>query len=108
MDDFIRTANGAVSLVCALGLLWVVLSRHVNEGLVIKLGLWAMIIGLGVTAMLVFGDVEVPRGMRNASFLTRVGLLVVIVGVLCRARARRHPRRRASDFVPLDEGRAAP
>jgi len=108
MDDLIRTANGAVALLCTIGLSWVVLSRRVNEGLVVKLGLVAMAIGLGVTALITFGDIEIQRGLRNAGFFTRCGLLVVIVGVLCRARARRHPRRRASDFVPLGDGRAAP
>lgn len=108
MDEIIRSANGAVSLVCALGLSWVVLSRRVNEGLVVKLGLVAMIFGLVATAMLTFGDIEINRGMRNAGFLTRCGLLVAVVGMLLRARSRRGPRRRASDFAPLGEGRAAP
>lgn len=101
MDDLIRSANGAVSLVCAIGLLWVVLSSRVQEGLVIKLGLWAMVFGLGVTAVLTFTDVEINRGLRNAGFCTRVGLLITILGLLCRARCSRGPRRRASDFMPL-------
>ncbi len=105
MDEWMRNANGWASLACAAGLAYVVLSRKVDEGLVVKVGLVIMILGLLATAALTLGSAESWRGLWNAGFCTRAGLLVVIVGIALRARHPKHPRRRATDFAPLDGAR---
>lgn len=101
--DFIHYANGWLSLACAAGLSCVVLNRRIAEGLVVKVGLVLMILGLAFTGAMVLADLEIMRGMRNAGFTTRLGLLIVIVGYAFKVRRRQHPQRRSSDWITLDD-----
>lgn len=101
--EFIHYANGWSSLLCALGLSYIVLSPNIHEGFIVKLGLVAMILSLLATAALILRDVDGGRGLWNAGFVTRCGMLVVIAGYAMRLRAGKGQRRRRTD-TPLIGG----
>ena len=84
--DLLHLANAAACVVAALVLSLIVLHPHIKEGLIVKAGLIAMVIGLSATAALVFsGSMNWP-GYWRAGFVLRAGLAVACVGVLIKAR----------------------
>lgn len=97
--------NGIVCLLAAVPLGIVMLSPRVVEGLICKIGLALLILGLLATAALTL--LPVPHnfeeqmwiGLWNAGLLTRGGLLLICVGYWWRRCARGHPCLRASDWM---------
>lgn len=80
MDPVTLTANGVVSLVTAVALTAVILSRRVHEGILTKLGLIIVALSLFASALVsLFGDKPLP-GLVNSAFALRVGLLIVCAG----------------------------
>ena len=93
--DLLHLANAAACVVAALVLSLIVLHPHIKEGLIVKAGLIAMVIGLSATAALVFSESLNWNAYWRAGFTLRAGLAVACVGVLIKARrlashGRRH------------------
>lgn len=95
--------NGIISLMGVVALSWVVLHPRIHEGLVIKLGLVAMIFSLSATAALTLTDTENWAGLWRAGFALRLGLFIAGCGVIWRAYGIHwrlsKPKRRATDWV---------
>ena len=87
MDTLTQHVSGLASLLCAAALAFVVLTRRVQEGVVIKMGLVMMIGGLLATGVISLKGFDSLRGFWNAGLLIRVGLLVVILGYVRRVDA---------------------
>lgn len=86
MTTPMHLANGLVSLIAAALLAGLVLNPKINEGVIVKVGLMAMIWGLIGTAYLTLSESEKWDALWNAGLLLRVGLCVVCVGMWWRAR----------------------
>lgn len=95
--------NGIISAMGVLALSWVVMHPKIHEGLVIKLGLVAMIFSLAATATLTLTGTEDWTALWRAGFVLRLGLFVAGCGVIYRAYGSRWrdqaPKRRASDWA---------
>lgn len=94
--------NALTSLFAAVALTAFVLFPKVQEGVVIKLGLGLMTFGLAATSVLILlhpgTDLSLWEGLWNAGLLTRVGLVVVVVGYWLKTRRVRHACRRKADW----------
>lgn len=86
MTTPMHLANGLVSLIAAALLTGLVLNPKINEGVIVKVGLMAMIWGLIGTAYLTLSDSGEWGALWNAGLLLRVGLCIVCVGMWWRAR----------------------
>lgn len=86
MTTPMHLANGLVSLIAAALLTGLVLNPKINEGVIVKVGLMAMIWGLIGTAYLTLSDSGEWDALWNAGLLLRVGLCIVCVGMWWRAR----------------------
>lgn len=84
--DPMQLANGVVSLIAAAMLTGLVLNPRINEGLIVKMGLMAMVWGLIGTAYLTLSESENWGAMWNAGLVLRAGLCVVCTGMWWRAR----------------------
>jgi hypothetical protein len=116
IDEAISLFNAGACGVIGLALLWAVLSKHVLDGVVVKGGLIAMVLGFTTIALRYFdmwhSDAE---RMDRALLLINMGVAVVIIGYVFRRRQVGHPLRRFTDysdldsspFPPLDERRGA-
>lgn len=80
MQDILQLLNGITSLMCASLIAVVVLCSHVQEGPVIKLGLILMVIGLLASGVILLKGFDTAHGLWNAALLTRLGLLIVLLG----------------------------
>jgi hypothetical protein len=89
MSDW-QIANAAASLFAAVVLTIVVLHPKIHEGLAIKGGLMVMIAGLLATAALTVGGSVDWEAYWRAGFAMRMGLALVCVGILYRARVAAH------------------
>lgn len=87
MDLLIQNLSGFTSLLCAAALSFIVLTRRVREGVVIKSGLVMMIGALLATGIMSIKGLDSARGFWNASMLLRVGMLLVILGYVRRVDA---------------------
>jgi len=93
--------HSVFSLLLATFCGWAIMSRHVNDGIVIKIGLATGSIGfLGEF----FISVSVSSDLRALIFshtLVSLGLLICVAGYLLRTRkhSRRVKHRRVSDWV---------
>lgn len=93
--------NGALSVLAAGALSYVVLSSKVDEGPWIKVGLIAMILSLIVSAMCSFADLPLETAY-NAALVLRAGIVVVCFGYW--AKFKRHKRDgKPTDFGSLTE-----
>lgn len=104
MESF-HFLNAFFSILGAGGLLYVVMSQRINEGIVIKLGLMLIISGLLVTASLILFTpkyVNVWDGLWNAGLVTRIGICMCVYGYGYRVRERKHQMLRKSDWADLD------
>lgn len=81
MSD-LQQINGLASLLCALVLSGLVLNPRVKDGVVIKVGLLAMIGSFLVTAMLTYEQSRDWDAYAMANLMNRVGLLVAGGGVI--------------------------
>lgn len=81
-----HAANGLVSLLAAAMLAGLVLNPKIHEGLIVKLGLMAMIWGLIGTAYLTLSESQNWQAVWNAGLLLRAGIFVVCAGVGWRSR----------------------
>lgn len=84
MDLLIQHLSGVISLLCAGALSFIVLTKRVKEGVVIKLGLVMMIGALLATGIMSLKGFDSLRGLWNASILLRVGMLLTILGYMRR------------------------
>lgn len=82
--EMLHILNGLVALACAVLLGVVVLHPSIHEGVVIKAGMLMMIFALGATAVHSLSDTENWRALWNASFVLRLGLMVVAMGFVLR------------------------
>lgn len=76
-----HAANGLASLLAAAMLAGLVLNPKIHEGLIVKLGLMAMIWGLIGTAYLTLSESQNWQAVWNAGLLLRAGVCVVCAGV---------------------------
>ena len=94
--------NGVISIMGVFALSWVVLHPKIHEGVLIKVGLVAMIFSLAATAALTLTNTENWTGLWRAGFVLRLGLFLAGVGVIWRAYGlhlkRNRPMRRMSDW----------
>lgn len=103
MDGFL-VANGLVSIVTGLALTALILSRRVQEGPVIKLGLIVVTLSMYASAAASLLADSPTRGLVSSAFALRLGLLIVCAGAMARIWpiGGGHPRRRAADFLDPD------
>lgn len=80
--DLFTYANGAVSAIGAVLLSLIVLHPGIKEGLIIKVGLIAMIFSLGATFGLTIADLNDCWTIRRTGFILRAGMATAGVGVL--------------------------
>lgn len=91
-------ASGVSCVVAALVLSIIVLHPGIKEGLLVKVGLVAMILSLSATAALTFtGSADWPAYWR-AAFTLRIGLAVTCAGILLKAHRIGCAARRAQGF----------
>lgn len=81
-----QIANGLVSLLAASLLTGLVLNHSIREGVVVKVGLMAMIWGLIGTSYLTLSASENWDAVWNAGLILRTGLCVTCVGMWWRSR----------------------
>lgn len=105
MDDLFAAANGILCTLYALVMVAGIVSPQVRDGIVVKVGLIFMAVGFGALAVQSTG-MHKPGGMLNvdrALLLTNAGAAVAALGYLRRKHHKRHPARRSSDWLPLDD-----
>lgn len=95
----IDTFNSSMQLTLAALCGWAVMSRRVDDGIVIKLGLICMSLGFAASGVLGLES----RGAEPLSYahaLLHIGLLICVVGYLLRSH---RPRllKRATDWMDL-------
>ena len=85
-----QIANGVLSMLGAACIAGLILNPRINEGLVVKVGLMAMVWGLIGNAYLTLSDSPNWGAVWNAGFVLRVGIVVVYIGMWWRARNADH------------------
>lgn len=100
MGEGLYVMAGVLSLFAAAGLGYVVLTDRIHEGIIIKLGLILMVIGLLAAAALTLRGIESLRGLFHAGIALRGGLCIVIVGYWFKRQRVRHPCLRMEDWRP--------
>lgn len=102
MDDLLLVLNAMACALLATVSTWAVLSPRVRDGIVIKLGLILAVLGfVGLGAAMAMG-LPLVAWVRALALL-HAGLLVAAAGVWWRFRQARGRRRRASDWMDLEE-----
>lgn len=100
LDQVVAILNLIFCSAIAAGLGWAVLSRDVNDGIIIKGGLISMSFGFaGIAFHLVDGHsiedlIPVQRGM----LMIHAGIGIVILGYFWKRNRARHPIRRKEDW----------
>jgi hypothetical protein len=84
METIFQHLSGFTSLLCAGALSFIVLTRRVKEGVVIKTGLIMMIGSFLASGVMALKGLDSVRGLANVELLLRVGMLVVVVGYVRR------------------------
>ena len=84
--EYMQIANGALSMLGAACIAGLILNPRINEGLIVKIGLMAMVWGLIGNAYLTLSDSPNWAAVWNAGFVLRLGIVVVCVGMWWRAR----------------------
>jgi len=84
METIAQQIAGAASFLCAGALSFIVLTRRIQEGVVMKAGLVMMIGALLATGMMAVKQFDSLQGFWNAAVLLRCGLLVTILGYVWR------------------------
>lgn len=84
MDSLHQLISGVFSLICACALGYIVLSRRIREGLIVKIGLIVTTIALLASGMLSIQGTHDLTGLWNASLVMRIGLLIAVLGVVLR------------------------
>lgn len=102
-DWLISILNGSASALIAFGLAAAVLSKRVNDGVVIKVGLSCMALGFVVIAVHMLRIWPNVQGVTRAMLLVNLGIAVVILGYIFRYRSAGHALRRITDWADLDE-----
>jgi hypothetical protein len=96
--DFWHSASAIVCIITAIPLAGIVLHPKINEGLIIKAGLVAMVLSLLATASLTIIDSMNWSAYWRAGFTLRAGLAVVCVGVLLKyATVKKKPETRTAE-----------
>lgn len=75
---------GLTSFACAAALSFIVLTRRIKEGVIIKAGLILMIAALLASGCMSYDLTVSLRDIWNATMLLRVGLLMVLIGYVLR------------------------
>ena len=88
--DIMQIGNGVLSIIGAACLAGLILNPRINEGLVVKLGLMAMVWGLIGNAYLTLTGSGNWAAIWNAGFVLRAGVVVVCAGMWWRARNADH------------------
>lgn len=84
--EYMQIANGVLSMLGAACIAGLILNPRINEGLIVKIGLMAMVWGLIGNAYLTLSDPPNWGAAWNAGFVLRLGIVVVCVGMWWRAR----------------------
>lgn len=107
MDGFLALMTAIASGAIALVMLWAILNPRVRDGVLVKLGLIAVMLGSGAIALRM-SDGAVNRwdviGIQRSLLLIDAGLIAIVVGYALRRLHAHHPMRRRSDWVDLDDG----
>lgn len=77
--------NAAFSILCACALSVIVFRTDIKEGPVLKVGLVGMIFSNLITAMLIFEGSQNLDAYALTSVVSRVGILLICVGLIGRA-----------------------
>lgn len=72
--------TGWMSLICALVISFVVLSAHIREGFLIKIGLIMLIIGLFASGIILIKGFDSLNSLMHTGLLMRVGMLFTSAG----------------------------
>lgn len=103
--DLLAIGGAITSIVLGSAATYAVLAPRVHTGLVIMVGLVAVALGsFGHAALILsagFGCDELV-GFARTALLTRIGLLVVIIGWLLRTASSDYAPKRNSDWMGLD------
>lgn len=104
MDTLLSLINGVTCGLIALALLGAIMSKHVHDGIIMKVGLVAMMFGFGSIALRMFDGLgpEDSLGLARSIMLVNSGIAVVILGYLVRRVRAHHPVRRMTDFTDFD------
>ena len=82
MDTVIANINALLSLLMAGVIVWAIVSHRVQDGIVIKLGLVAMALGLGFAAVRLLDGLACNDllYLTRARLLTNLGIILAVVG----------------------------
>lgn len=84
--EYMQIANGVLSMLGAACIAGLILNPRISEGLIVKIGLMAMVWGLIGNAYLTLSGSPNWAAVWNAGFVLRVGIVVVCAGMWWRAR----------------------
>jgi|CXWL01.1.fsa_nt_gi hypothetical protein len=98
---FDTLASAALATVCG----WAVMSPRVRDGVIIKLGMIAMSLGLALISF-ALTDPYIPdlgSAVAVAGTLVLAGMLIVVCGAALRVMRRPKHRRRVTDWADLSD-----
>ena len=108
METVVTLINAAMCGAITFALIWLILNPNVKDGVVIKIGLAAMVLGFGSLALnlVALADSE-PMFVQSAPWQRSIllisgGITTVIIGYLVRRLHAKHPVRRATDWAELE------
>ncbi len=108
MENVVTLINATMCGAITFALIWLILNPAIREGVVIKIGLTAMVLGFGSLALnlLALADNE-PQFVQSdpwqrSILLISSGITTVIIGYLVRRFYVKHPVRRTSDWADLE------
>ena len=108
MITILMLTNAAACGLITLVLVGLVLHPGVHDGVVIKTGLISIAVGFGSIALRLLDAPWIDgQGMARSLLLINAGLAVVIIGYVWRCRRARHPLKRSTDWVELDDHASA-
>lgn len=105
MDALLATVNGLLCAAFAALLVACVVNPSVREGCVVKVGLILMSAGFSALSVEALGLVLAGEmfSVDRALLLTNTGAAISVLGYVRRKHHPRHPARRSSDWLPIDD-----
>lgn len=105
MDGLAAIVNALVSAALCAASGYAVVSPRVRDGILAKLGLVAISIGFGVSAVVLMASpgCDGAATIGRAHMMVHVGLLIVAAAWWIRVKRHRRVLRRASDWMDLED-----
>ncbi len=105
MDLAFSLLNALACGLISLALIGAVLSPHVDDGIIIKVGLVSIALGFGASALRLLDGSSAGDGqvLGRCLLMINAGIAVVILGFLVRKVRDGHAFRRPLDFPKLDD-----